>query len=98
MAYLVRIGAIRENRSGVGSRGYHVFRRGTVVIIDWGGVEVLRNRRFHWISEPQGMTYRRRSVENAKALLLEIVQDQIGQGYSRLPVGVRILPRRGRIR
>jgi hypothetical protein len=33
MAYLVRIGPVAENASGIGARGYQVFRRGKDVTV-----------------------------------------------------------------
>ncbi len=36
MPYFVQIGLIPENKTGVGSRGYHVYRRGTRVRVIWG--------------------------------------------------------------
>jgi hypothetical protein len=48
MAYFVKIGAIPENKGGVGSRGYHAYRRGKRIITVWGGVEVRPSRRFYW--------------------------------------------------
>jgi hypothetical protein len=47
MPYLVRIGRIKVNKSGVGSRGYVIVRRGNVVICRWGQVDVI-NGAFYW--------------------------------------------------
>jgi hypothetical protein len=47
MAYLTCIGAHGDNRftvGGIGSRGYWVFRRGTMVVTRWGAVTVVRGR------------------------------------------------------
>jgi hypothetical protein len=51
MPYFVRIGVIRSNQSGVGSRGYYVCRTGRTVEIKYGGVQVERGgqtTRFFW--------------------------------------------------
>jgi len=94
MAYLVRIGAIPENASGVGSRGYHIFRRGSWVVVAWGAVEVLPQRRIHWCRMPRRLTHRLRTVKAAKAFRLRQIASQVDDGYSRLPVGIHILPQR----
>jgi hypothetical protein len=97
MPYLVRIGVIPSNVSGVGSRGYHVFRRGRTVVRRWAGVEVTNTREFYWCQERQELRERRRSEEAARATLrrhLKRLED--GDGYDRLPRGVRIRAPRSR--
>jgi len=32
-------GGFRHNKGGVGSRGYHIFRRGAKVTVEWGRIE-----------------------------------------------------------
>ena len=41
MANLVRIGRIDTNKSGVGSRGYVILRRGKTVVLRWGQVDSI---------------------------------------------------------
>jgi len=44
MAYLTKIGHVESNIGKIGSRGYHVYRRGDVVWSLWGPVDVVRSR------------------------------------------------------
>ena len=90
MAYLVRIGAFRQNVSGVGSRGYHAFRRGRIVTTIWGGVEVRPGRKFYWSQTTAHKIYQRASDKAARAFLKEILNGLIRSGYSRLPTGAPI--------
>jgi hypothetical protein len=102
MAYFVRIGAIPHNQSGVGSRGYHIFRRGKRVFAVWGPVEVRRGRRFYWCATRQYVQHNCRSTGEAIALRGELVAKRTAAtGYSRLPAGaiIRIGGRdRGKVR
>jgi len=91
MAYLVRVGAFPENISGVGSRGYHTYRRGCRVITIWGGVEVRPGRKFYWSQTTQHKIYRKSSERGAVKCLGDILFRLIdGEGYSRLPAGAPI--------
>ena len=90
MAYFVRIGSIPTNVSGVGARGYQAFRRGTNVVVIWGGVIVARGRYFYWSGSPQRMTYRKRTVEAARRFLAQVAEDRKRNKYSPLPRGSRI--------
>ena|SRR6516165_8620078 len=95
MAYLVRVEHVPENVSGVGSRGYQIFRRGTRVVVRWGAIDVVR-RRFHWNGAPKSKVHPLRTLSKAKAFRIRAIRSQLEQGYSRLPAGARILPRRQR--
>ena len=92
MAYLLKIGAIEENVSGYGQRGYHCFRKGRCVIIRFAAVVVLRNRRVHWAHRPQEKIYEHESEHNAKQDLDKLINKQTRGGYSRLPPKVKIRP------
>ena len=91
MAYFVKIGPFPENWSGVGSRGYHIYRRGKTVIVRWGAIEVKSGARFYWrYANPK--TFPFKSEQAAKAwLAAEIERRESRQRYSRLPPGQRIL-------
>jgi hypothetical protein len=95
MPYLVQIGSIPENKTGVGSRGYHVYRRGTRVRVVWGPVGTMRGRsvKMVWERTTIHKDYRRSSERAAIALVKEIVAERLREGYSLLPVGARILRR-----
>jgi hypothetical protein len=91
MAYLVRIGAFPENVSGVGSRGYHAYRRRCPVITIWGGVEVRTLQKFYWVQTTQHKIYRRASERAAVKCLRDILlRMTTGEGYSRFPASVPI--------
>lgn len=97
MPYLVRIGRIDQNASGVGSRGYAVFRRGRKVIVNFGKVEAIGRgkTRFFWCKEPEDKVYAVcRTVAAATQYARELVREQLlpnaKGGYTRLPSGVRI--------
>lgn len=90
MAYLVRIGTIPTNKGGVGARGYHLFRRGTWVSVEWGGVLVKKGRVFVWGTPPQSRTYRCGTSARAISRYLEILARRIRHGYHELPPGRRI--------
>ncbi len=95
MPYFVQIGLIPENKTGVGSRGYHVYRRGTRVRVVWGPVGTVRGRtvKMVWERTTVHTDYRCRSERAAIAKLQDIVSSRIREGYSRLPVGARIMRR-----
>jgi len=90
MAYFVRIGPIPTNVSGVGARGYHAFRRGTDVVVIWGGVTVAPGRHFYWSQSPQRRTYQKHTVEAARCFLDQIAEERKRNKYSPLPRGSRI--------
>jgi hypothetical protein len=93
MAYFVRIGAIQQNKSGVGARGYQLFRRGRQIVERWGAVKVAPGRKFSWAYSPQDKTYRYKSEEAAREAMQSLVRRRIEQeDYERLPMGAKITP------
>jgi hypothetical protein len=91
MAYFVKIGAIVENKSGVGARGYHLFRRGKSIVARWGAIIVTKDRKFYWSYAPQEEIYRYRSERAARDAIQQLKQQRVEQnGYSRLPAGAGI--------
>lgn len=103
MRVFVRIGSIKTNKAGIGSRGWCIARRGTKVETVWGGVEVVSaggRTTFYWAAGwPKTLTEARRTVHAADALVRGKVAEQLGSGrsggYQRLPAGTRIYARRG---
>jgi hypothetical protein len=98
MTYLVNIGASGANAnnvSGIGSRGYHVFRRGRTVVCRWAGVEVSAHRRFTWSRTPAEKSFTHHSEAEAKEFLRALIHAKTrpGVGYSRLPQGSSIRSR-----
>lgn len=91
MPYFVKIGHIPENKSGVGSRGYHLFRSAKRVTTRWGGVVVLSRRRFQWAYEPRENVIVFRTQNAARAFVVGKQHElQSRKGYDRLPVGKSI--------
>jgi hypothetical protein len=92
MTYFVKIGAIEENKSGVGSRGYHLFRRGRYVVARWGAIKVAPGRKFYWCYAPQEEIYTFRSEKAAREEIQQLTRHRVEQkGYSRLPAGAKII-------
>ena len=93
MPYFVRIGPFQENVRGVGSRGYHIFRRGSKVIVRWGAIEVKPGARFYWRYHNE-KPFPFRSERAAKAWLAgEITRREDQKRYLRLPAGQKIRER-----
>jgi hypothetical protein len=92
MAYLTFVGYVPENLTGLGARGYHVYRRGKKVRVVWGPVTTVRTQTvgFIWERTTQHKIHRCRTVREAVALRNRLVEDQEDQGYTRLPPGTRI--------
>jgi hypothetical protein len=88
--YFVRIGAIKSNKGGVGARGYHLFRRGRIIIARWGPVVVMRGRVFRWIWRRE-KRYSMRSEAAAKSSYQKLVKAR-STTYDRLPAGASIMP------
>ncbi len=88
--YFVRIGAIKSNQSGVGARGYHLFRRGRTIVTRWGAVVVLPGRVFRWIWRRE-KRFSMRSEAAARASYQRLVKERSAT-YDRLPPGVSIMP------
>lgn len=60
----------------------------------WGPIEFARSRTVSvvWTRKTLFKDYRRASPERAAALVRQIVQERVSEGYSRLPRGCRITP------
>lgn len=98
MPYLTNIGPHELTKSGLASRGYHIYRRGKIVFQGHGQVDhtTRRNMKVYW-------NYRKikkekcRSEEDAKEYLREKLEELESKGYRRLGTGVKIRqkPKRG---
>jgi len=95
VAYLILVGHIPENISGVGARGYHVYRRHTVVHVAWGRIGTVQRRAvgFIWKQTPVRKIHKCWTVRRAKAKRQELIDEQLAQGYRRLPPGQPIQPK-----
>lgn len=99
MGYYVNVGHFNENKSGLGSRGWRIWRRGNSVHLMWGAVRVHHLKRkvvIEWTElRPQVRTHRFRSASLAeKFRLLRIKTKTSGRngnkGYSKLSKGGKI--------
>lgn len=92
MAYLVNVGVFERNRSGVGSRGYQVFGRGTTVKVVWGAIRVEHGgrARFYWARTTQHVEHVFDTTGEAAECARMLVKFRIGRRYRRLPTGVII--------
>jgi hypothetical protein len=94
MAYLINVGTggrIRETKSGHGSRGFHIYRRGMKVYCEWAGINVV-SRKYYWRGKTQVIVYPFRSVARAESFRLQRLRElqQPFEGYLRLPFGITI--------
>jgi hypothetical protein len=91
MPYFVSIGAVEQNKSGVGSKGYHLFRRGRRITTRWGPVAVAPGRKFYWCSSTREKRFLHRTEKSARLDMKERIRQRVElEGYSRLPTGVKI--------
>ena len=95
MPYLINIGSGGDNSrnlTGVGSRGYQIFRVGMVVVCRWAGVSVSHRRQFTWTRIPAEKRFRYRTVAAAREFLTLRVSNmtRVASGYSVLSRGIRI--------
>lgn len=99
MPYLVNVGtrgSIKKNKSRVGSRGYHIYRRKNIVVCRWGSISVRYGKKivFMWTGEPAEKRYRYQSEEDAASNYeKKLKKMQLPhEGYNRLPKGNKICP------
>jgi hypothetical protein len=97
--FFVRIGVIGANQSGIGSRGWYIWRRQERVLVRWGAVEVETDgsqTRFScgpgW---PKEICYVESSLESAIDLVRRKTAEKIGASegsgrYTKLPPGTGI--------
>jgi hypothetical protein len=101
MRAFVRIGRIKGNKSGLGSRAWCIERRGKLVWTSWGAVEVVRRSTttlLRWAAGwPKEKQERCSTVNAANALIRQRIAEQTGSGasgkYERLKPGLRIYRR-----
>jgi hypothetical protein len=96
MVDLVRVGAVPGNRSGTGARGYRILRKGKVVAVWWGGIEVRKKGSktyYCWSAGwPRKRVYSQSSIQAAILYRDAKVKKHCGirLKYEKLPSGVRI--------
>ena len=101
MPYFFRIGDIASNKGGVGARGYHLFRRGSRVVAEYGPVEVYRSGPLgiYWAGSVVRMSREFRSEAKAHEVLAWLIAYRLTRHrdlpYRRMPRGTKI---RGRPR
>lgn len=99
MAYLVRIGVSPYTKSGRSSKGWHIWRRGTVVFIRFGPVRRIGGnpKLVRWADNKAARKIRCRTALLAKKERKERLKEKLNgrrkeRPYKRLPVGQKILP------
>jgi len=97
MAYLINVGTggrIRETKSGHGSRGYHIYRRGSKVYCEWAGINVV-SRRYYWRGKTQVIAYTFRNSARAETFRRKRLRELQApfEGHIKLPRGVKIHPK-----
>ncbi len=94
MPYLVKIGFQKNNITKSTCKGYHLFRRGTKVIIRYGAIDVSKSRikKFRWKGNklPIKKIYRFRSTQKAKEFKDQLILQKLSRGYSELSGGLKI--------
>ena len=102
MAYLIAIGVHPNNKGGFGSRGSHIWRRGTHVYTEYGPVVIVNHgtKSVHWAAGAPVMDWpplKMRTVKRAVAEVERRVREKLngssgGKPYEKLPRGQKILP------
>jgi hypothetical protein len=92
MTYLTLIGNVPGNLTGLGARGYHVYRRGKKVRVIWGPVTIARTQTvsLEWERTTQHKIHNCPTVVHAIDLRNELIEAQEVQGYTRLPPRTKI--------
>ena len=98
MPYLVKVGLFKDNKGKIGSRGWHIWRRGMTVQWEFGPIEILHRRpkRFRWAAIPtrdeplKFSTISEAKKELTRRMKSKLQPDRDG-AYERLPAGIRIL-------
>jgi hypothetical protein len=107
MAYFISIGRFKGLKSGVGSRGWQIWRRGKAVRVRWGPIDVLRGypKRFVWAAEcePNRYTFRTEKAarEERQRRIRQKTTGTLGSRdsvYQPLPKGQKIHAKRSTIR
>ena len=101
MPDFLRIGIVKENDSGVGSRGWRIVRRGRVVLRWYGGVDVVQGRvtRFVWAAGwPREVDpIRCRTEQEARIVVKRYIAEKRRVATGRLDGSYQPLPPRRRI-
>jgi hypothetical protein len=100
MPYFINIGLFKGLKSGLGARGWHIWRKGKAINVCFGPIEV-RNRypkRFTWAAGPTKQKFSKSSVEAAKKEMQRRIGEKQSErrangdkAYQKLPAGQKIL-------
>ena len=93
MPYLTNIGPRHDTMCGLGSRGYHIFRRGKIVSKTSGQVKQIAGKKMkvYWISRRKEKV-KCDTERAAKYYFQNKLRELDRKGYKRLGIGVKILP------
>jgi hypothetical protein len=84
---MLRMGAIPENKSGIGFRGYQVWRRRTTIHWRWGRVTVNAYKRdgdVRWAWPPKHDWQTFRNVESALRFREKLIAEKEDRGYAKI--------------
>lgn len=96
MAKFLRVGVHHPNMSGYTSKAWSIRRQKSVVVVNWGSVEVRgagAGRRVYWASGPLQKVVRCGSQKRALAYVKSAIAKRLSHQYERLPGKVRIRKR-----
>ena len=99
MAYFMNVGRVEGLKWGLGSRGWQIWRRGKVVFVRWGAIEILSGypKRVFWTGDFQPEKYRfpneNSAIQERARRIKQKTTGKIGSWhgvYQRLPRGQTI--------
>jgi hypothetical protein len=103
MPYFINVGRFEDLKGVIGSRGWHIWRRGRTVHVRWGAIEIdgRKVKRFHWAGTPvlKSITHRteQAAMDDVVARIHEKTADSRQNAhhpYQKLPTGQKIVQRK----
>mgnify|MGYP001351584732 CR=1 FL=1 len=83
MISYINIGVEKKNLSGIGSRGYYIFRRKKSIIIHYGAIETVGivGRKIVWAGKPHIVEKKFKSINEADKYKVQQIKKRISHGY-----------------
>lgn len=91
MPYLTKIGPHVQNKSGLTAKGYHLYRRGSRVIREWGPILIMKGQKLsvYWLYK-KANKIKCPSEKEASLQIKDRINLLIKKGYKKLTIGVKI--------